>query len=288
MACRWLAQAEREPSLTQLASAARMSPFHFQRVFKSLVGVSPKQYARRHRLERFRSTLRNGHSVTQAIYAAGYAAPSRAYDDAKSSLGMQPSAYQNGGRGTVISFAARDTPLGWIIVAGTTKGVAHISFGDDPIRLRDQLREIFPRADFQNDDALAVAWMDQVQAYLKKPSGGLQLPVQLKGTDFQLRVWSALSNVGVGKRTTYSALAAKIGNPKAVRAVGTACGANPVPLAIPCHRALGKDGKLHGYRYGTKRKRWLLDAERSETTQQPSHHPASTPRGRSVSRNGTG
>lgn len=288
MACRWLEHAEREPSLTQLASSARMSPCHFQRFFKSVVGVSPKHYARQHRVQRFRRTLRNGHSVTEAIYAAGYTAPSRAYDDAKSSLGMQPSAYQKGGRGTVIGFAVRDTPLGWVIVAGTTKGVAHIAFGDDPIRLRDELYGTFPRAELQNDEPLAVAWMDQIHTYLENPADGLMLPVSLKGTAFQLRVWSALSQVGVGQTTTYSALAAKVGCPKAVRAVGSACGANPVPLVIPCHRALGKDGKLHGYRYGTKRKRWLLAAERSETTRQSSHHPASTPRGRSVSRNGKG
>jgi AraC family transcriptional regulator of adaptative response/methylated-DNA-[protein]-cysteine methyltransferase len=265
-----------------------MSPFHFQRVFKSLVGVSPKQYARKHRVDRLRSTLRNGRTVTEAIYAAGYAAPSRAYRDARSSLGMRPSAYRNGGKGTTINFAVSDTPLGWIIVAGTKQGVAHISFGDDPIHLRDELHENFPRAQFSHNDPLAISWMDQVVAYLSKPSDGLNLPVQLKGTEFQLRVWSALARVDVGKTTTYSNLAAAIGNPKAVRAVGSACGANPVPLAVPCHRALGTDGALHGYRYGLKRKQWLLDAEAGVLTRPDSPRPATTPRVRSISRNGRG
>jgi AraC family transcriptional regulator of adaptative response/methylated-DNA-[protein]-cysteine methyltransferase len=262
-ACRMIETAETPPKLDELAMSAGMSPYHFHRVFKAVTGVTPKAYAVAHRQNRVRDALKGDKSVTEAIYEAGFNSSGRFYADAAKSLGMKPGEFRAGGANIEIRHATAPCSLGQILVAATDKGVCAIFFGDDPEALDQELRNRFPRAKLIAGAREFGKLVAKVVAYVEAPHKDLDLPLDIRGTAFQHQVWAALREIPPGKTVTYGDIARRIGKPAAVRAVGTACGANHIAVAIPCHRVLGSDGKLTGYRWGTARKRALLDREKS-------------------------
>ncbi|TWT42273.1 Bifunctional transcriptional activator/DNA repair enzyme Ada [Phycisphaerae bacterium RAS1] len=270
-ACRELDAAAAPPALRELAASAGLSPFHFQRVFKKLVGVSPKQYGAARRAERLRASLRRsvrqGQSVTGAICAADIACGSGAQRIAAESLGMSPGAFRAGGAGATIGYAIVSTDLGPLLVAATGKGVCSIEFGDSASALRALIREQYPSATLHEGGRRIAALARRAARLVASPTtdaaAHLTLPLDIQGTAFQRRVWRALQHVPTGKTTTYAALAKAVGAPRSVRAVAQACAANPVAVAVPCHRAIGADGALRGYRWGVERKARLLRRERS-------------------------
>ena len=262
-ACRRLERAEAAPALDELARTAGMSPHHFHRVFKSVTGVTPKAYALASRARRMRERLtRPGGSITDAMLDAGFNASSRFYDDARGVLGMRPKDYRAGGANVAIRFAAGETSLGSILVAQSGRGVCAILLGDDPAKLVRDLQDQFPRAELIGGDASFEKLVARVVGFVETPALGFDLPLDVRGTAFQQRVWQALRRIPPGKTVTYAEIARRIGQPRAVRAVGQACGANPLAVAIPCHRVVRDDGGLSGYRWGIARKRELLDRER--------------------------
>jgi AraC family transcriptional regulator, regulatory protein of adaptative response / methylated-DNA-[protein]-cysteine methyltransferase len=260
-ACRRIEAAENEPSLDGLASAAGLSPFHFHRLFKRLTGVTPKAYAAARRAERARAELTAAGSITQAIYGAGYSGSGRFYAEASAVLGMTPSAYRRGGERARIRFAVGACSLGHVLVAATDKGVCAIRFGDDPQALVEALQDSFPKAELIGADADFERTVGAVIAHVEQPSGPLDLPLDVRGTAFQRRVWEALRAIPAGATASYAEIAAAIGAPSAVRAVAGACAANSIAVAIPCHRVVRTDGSLSGYRWGVERKRQLLARE---------------------------
>jgi len=262
-ACRILEIAETPPKLDELAMSAGMSPYHFHRVFKAVTGVTPKAYAVAHRQNRVRDALKGDKSVTEAIYEAGFNSSGRFYADAAKSLGMKPGEFRAGGANIEIRHATAPCSLGQILVAATDKGVCAIFFGDDPKALDQELHNRFPRAKLIAGGREFGKLVAKVVAYVEAPHKDLDLPLDIRGTAFQHQVWAALREIPPGETVTYGDIAHRIGKPAAVRAVGTACGANHIAVAIPCHRVLGSDGKLTGYRWGTARKRALLDREKS-------------------------
>lgn len=260
--CREIEQAEVKPSLDRLAEVAGMSRFHFHRVFKALTGVTPSAYADAHRDGRVRGELARGESVTSAIYGAGYNSSGRFYENATGRLGMTPSAFKAGGTGETIRFAIGECSLGAILVAATGKGVCAIAMGDDPDLLARDLQDRFPKARLVGGDADFEQTVARVVALVEQPSGGAQdLPLDVRGTAFQQRVWRALRDIPAGATASYSDIARSIGAPTSMRAVAQACGANPVAVAIPCHRVVRNDGAVSGYRWGVERKRALLERE---------------------------
>ena len=260
-ACRIIEQAEDRPRLDRLAKEAGMSPFHFHRLFKRITGVTPKAYADGQRGQRLRGELRESPSVTQAIYGAGFNSSGRFYAASDGVLGMTPSVFRAGGRGTVIRFAVGECSLGAILVAATEKGVCAISFGDDPDGLVRDLQDRFANARLIGADEAFEQMVAKVVGLVETPSSGLDLPLDVKGTAFQQRVWQALRKIPAGSTATYAEIAKRIRQPKAVRAVAQACAANPVAVAIPCHRVVRTDGAISGYRWGVARKRTLLARE---------------------------
>ena len=260
-ACRLMDAAEVPPSLDALAQAVGLSPFHFHRVFRQTTGITPKAYATARRADRVAAGLREAASVTEAIYEAGYAAPSRFYAGAADRLGMSPSAFRRGGLGTRIRFAVADCALGAVLVAASERGVCAILLGDDPDALALDLRARFPSAELTSDDAAFEALVAQVVGLVEAPGRGLDLPLDIGGTAFQQRVWAALRAIPPGRTATYAEIADAIGAPAAVRAVAMACGANRLAVAIPCHRVVRSNGALSGYRWGVARKRELLARE---------------------------
>lgn len=260
-ACAQIEQAEAEPSLRELADAAGLSPFHFQRLFKAAVGVTPKQYAISRRQQRVRDRLRQDATVTDALYNAGFASSSRFYAEGTEMLGMTPSEYRRGAPGSVIRSAAAPCYLGWALVAATQRGVCAIEFGDAPEELQQRVRARFPRAEIQGGDAELEAWLAAVLAYLEAPRGSLDVPLDIQGTVFQRRVWEALRSLAPGSTASYGEIAERIGKPSATRAVAQACAANTLAVAIPCHRVVRGDGELGGYRWGVQRKRAILERE---------------------------
>nr|WP_183506061.1 bifunctional DNA-binding transcriptional regulator/O6-methylguanine-DNA methyltransferase Ada [Methylobacterium brachythecii] len=260
-ACRLIEEAETPPALDALAEAAAMSPFHFHRTFKRITGVTPKAYAGAHRAERVASGLREARTVTEAVYDAGYNAASRFYADAGERLGMSPTAYRQGGTGAQIRFAVGPCSLGQILVAATEKGVCAIMMDDDPDVLLRDLQDRFPHAELTGGDAGFEALVARVIELAETPGRRVELPLDIHGTAFQQRVWEALKRIPAGTTATYKEVAQAIGEPAAVRAVARACRANPLALAIPCHRVVRSDGSLSGYRWGVARKRDLLDRE---------------------------
>lgn len=262
-ACRMI-EAAREPvDFAKLASDVGLSRFHFQRLFKAQTGLTPREYAAARRITKVRKQLNEGAGVTRAIYAAGYNAPSRFYDVASKALGMSATAYRSGGAGATIRFAIGQCTLGSILVAGTARGICAISLGDDPELLARELQDRFPRAEVMGADAEFERWVAKVVGLVEAPRIGLDLPLDVRGTAFQHRVWRALCELPAGTTTTYARLAGKIGMPRAVRAVANACAANRLAVAIPCHRVVRCDGSISGYRWGIQRKRELLARERS-------------------------
>jgi len=260
-ACRTIERAEAAPSLEQLASAAGLSTFHFHRVFKRVTGVTPKQYASAHRARRVRRELARAGTVTDAIFDAGFNASSRFYESAAQRLGMTPSRYRAGGADSDIHFAVGECSLGAVLVAQTARGVCAILLGDDPDTLTRELQDCFPKANLIGADHDYEQRVAQVIGLVEAPGIGLELPLDVRGTAFQQRVWQALREIPAGSTASYSEVARRIGSPAAVRAVAQACAANMLALAIPCHRVVRNDGGLSGYRWGVERKRALLERE---------------------------
>lgn len=250
------------PDLGSLAARAGLSRFHFHRVFKAIVGLTPKTYAAAQRARRLRAALDEGDSVTDALYRAGFGSSSRLYESADALLGMAPRARREGGRGTEIRFAAGQCSLGAIVVAQSARGVCAILLGDDPDALVRELQDQFPQARLIGGDRDFERTVARVVGFVEAPGIGLDLPLEVRGTAFQQRVWQALREVPVGETISYTQLAERIGAPRAVRAVGQACAANRIAVAIPCHRVVRRDGDLSGYRWGVERKRALLERER--------------------------
>ena len=260
--CRLIEQADEMPSLDTLAKTAGLSRFHFHRLFKTVTGVTPKAYADQHRAERVRDELVRADTVTNAIYGAGFNSNGRFYAAANDRLGMTPTEYRAGGRNAVIRFAIGECSLGNILVAATDKGVCAITLGDDPDILLHDLEDRFPKARLIGGDKEFEQLVATVIGFVEAPNTGLDLPLDVRGTAFQHQVWRALRDIPVGSTASYAEIAARIGRPKAVRAVAQACGANPVAVAIPCHRVVRTDGALSGYHWGVARKRALIDRER--------------------------
>ena len=261
-ACRAIEAAEDLPSLDALATAAGLSPFHFHRLFRRIAGITPRAYAAAQRARRVRTSLQDGESVTHALYDAGFSSSSRFYEAADAMLGMLPSAYRAGGAGETIHHAFGHSALGLVHVAATARGICSIALGDDVPALEAELCRRFPRAQLRVADAAFGDWVRQVVAFVEAPRDGLSLPLDIRGTAFQRRVWEALQAIPPGQTVTYGELAARLGQPRAVRAVAGACAANKVAVAIPCHRVIGADGTLTGYRWGLDRKRSLLESEK--------------------------
>ncbi len=256
-ALRLIDEAEKPPSLEVLAQAAGYSPHHFHRLFKRATGVTPSAYSRGKRARTMKESLAGNGRVTDAIYDAGYSGPGRFYADAKARLGMTPSAWRDGGRGETIRWALADTSLGRMLVAATDKGICRLSFDED----ESQLRERFPNARIEAGGEAMADLVRRTVAAVEAPQRPHDLPLDVRGTAFQEAVWRELSRIPPGQSLSYAALAAKAGRPNAVRAAGTACGANQVAVLIPCHRARRGDGSPGGYAYGLERKAALLERE---------------------------
>lgn len=251
----------RAASLQELGERFHLSPFHLQRVFKDVTGISPRQYAAGLRLEDFKEQVRAGERITDAILAAGYSSTSRLYERSDESLGMTPSTYGKGGAGMTIHYSIVDCPLGQLLVAVTERGICKTGLGDCAEALTADLETEFARAEVIRDDAGVGFWVERIIAYLEGWQPDLDLPLDLRATAFQQKVWRQLQAIPVGETRSYSEIAAAIGQPEASRAVAGACARNPVALVIPCHRIIRKDGSLGGYRWGIDRKRALLERE---------------------------
>ena len=260
-ACRLIEAAEEAPKLDALAETVGLSPYHFHRIFKQAVGVTPKAYAIAHRNKRVRAGLPTSDTVTAAIYDAGFNSNGRFYANASEVLGMAPTDFREGGAGQDIRFAIPECSLGLVLIAASERGVCAILFGDDPEQLRRDLQNQFPRARLIGGDKSFEELTAKVLAFVEAPADGLNLPLDIRGTAFQHRVWDALRRIPAGSTASYAEIAERIGAPKAVRAVARACATNRIAVAIPCHRVVLSDGGLSGYRGGVKRKRALLAKE---------------------------
>ena len=262
-ACRLIDAQDEALDLDAVARAVGMSRFHFQRVFKMHAGVTPKAYAAARRAARVRDALAQEGSVTAALYAAGFQSSSRFYAGSEAMLGMAPARFKAGGAGEAIRFAVGACSLGAILVAATARGICAVLMGDDPEPLVRDLQDRFPKAQLIGADAGFEATVAQVIGLVEAPRIGLDLPLDVRGTAFQQRVWAALRAIPAGETVSYTELAQRIGSPAAVRAVAGACAANPVAVAIPCHRVVRNDGGLSGYRWGIERKAALIEREKN-------------------------
>ncbi len=256
------------PTLFELGAEVGMSPHHLQRLFKSLMGISPRQYAEALRLDRLKRGLKDGESVASALYGAGYGSSSRLYEKAPARLGMTPASYAKGGRGARITYAIVDHaglgPLGKLLVAATERGVCMAALGSSESGLEEELLEDYPLATLQRDDAGLSAWVTVVLDLAQGHPPHAGLPLDIRATAFQWRVFEQLSAIPTGETRSYGEIASALGQPGAARAVGRACATNPISMVVPCHRAIGSDGALHGYRWGIDRKKALLERERKE------------------------
>ncbi len=259
--CRIIETCREEPTLEELAETAHLSPYHFLRVFRETVGITPKHYAIAVRDERIRELLARGKSVTEALYEAGFGSGSAFYSNAQGILGMTPGSFKSGGKGKAIQYAFGRSFLGTTLVAATERGICNIEFGERN-ELLDGLEKRFPKAELRKADPTFRGWVAAVTAFIESPDKGEDLPLDIQGTAFQKRVWKALRDVPPGETMTYGELAARMNIPKAVRAVAGACAANRLAVAVPCHRIMGWDGKLRGYHWGVERKKALLKRER--------------------------
>lgn len=265
-AVRLIEQAEEVPGLNDLAAAVGYAPHHFQRLFTRDVGVSPAAYARALRAKRAKAALGDNGSVTEAIYEAGYSGPSRFYADAKERLGMTPSAWRDGGRGETIRYVIAQSPLGPLLVAATSRGICRLTFDEDERALKRR----FPNATIVADDGTISAWAEGALMAIEHPAQTPELPIDVRGTAFQEAVWKELRKIPLGETRSYADIAAAVGQPQAVRAVGTANGRNPVAVLVPCHRVIRSDGSLGGYAGGLDRKRKLLAGEGANWKEQAS------------------
>ena len=265
------AQADQSLTLDSLAQRVHLSPSRMQRVFKSIFGVSPKKFQQAARTQRFKTLLREGTDITDAIYAAGYGSSSRVYSQAMHGIGMTPKRYRAGGAGEIITWACRDTVLGPLLMAATDRGVCFAQFGSDCEALRTQLQAEYPRAQletYQGQSSYQLdRWIDALNAYIQNKQPRPEIPLELRGTAFQIKVWEFLVSLDDGDVISYSELAQGIDQPRAVRAAASACGANRIAVLVPCHRILRGDGGLGGYRWGIERKRALIDRERARRSQ---------------------
>ncbi len=262
-ACRFLEDAEVAPTLDELAAHVGVSRAHLQRSFTRAVGVSPKRYAATLREERLRTSLRSGATVSEATYASGFGSGSRVYDPATVRIGMTPASYRRGASGQTVAYGIVASVLGPVLVAATERGICHVALGDDAAALERELRASFPKANLERADDRVESAASALVRYLANEGPWPQLPLDVRATAFQARVWEALTRLAPGATTTYGELAAALGDPHATRAVARACSSNPVALLIPCHRVVAKNGELRGYRWGLERKSRLLDIERS-------------------------
>ena len=265
-AVRLIEQAEEAPGLNDLAASVGYAPHHFQRIFTRDVGVSPAAYARALRAKRAKNALGENGSVTEAIYEAGYSGPSRFYADAKERLGMTPSAWRDGGRGETIRYVIAESPLGPLLVAATSRGICRLTFDED----ERSLKRRFPNATIVADDGTISAWAEGALTAIEHPAQTPELPIDVRGTAFQEAVWKELRKIPLGETRSYADIAKAIGEPGAVRAVGTANGSNPVAVLVPCHRVIRSDGSLGGYAGGLDRKRKLLAGEGANWKEQTS------------------
>jgi AraC family transcriptional regulator of adaptative response/methylated-DNA-[protein]-cysteine methyltransferase len=261
-ACRLLENSEQLPALATLAETAGLSRFYFHRIFKATTGLTPRTYFAAHRARRVREELLRSDTVTTAIYNAGYGSGSRFYSESSRLLGMTPKQFRQGANDLCIRFATGECSLGVVLVGATENGICSILLGTSSDEVESSLRQMFPKARFSSGDAKFSHWVSEVIALVETPARGLDLPLDVRGTAFQQRVWQALRQIPSGSTATYSEIAERIGAPKSVRAVAGACAANPAAVAIPCHRVVRKGGDLSGYRWGVERKRALLEREK--------------------------
>lgn len=261
-ACRIIEQADEPLGLTELADRVGLSPSYLHHRFKAVTGLTPRVYARAHQAQRVREALADpAQDVTEAIHASGFSSSGRFYENADAMLGMTPTAYKRGGQNTAVRFAVGECSLGAVLVACSERGVCAILLGDDPGTLVDNFQDQFPGAELNAGGSDFEDWVAQVVGLIDDPSVGIELPLDIRGTAFQQRVWQALREIPVGATASYTEVAERIGSPAAVRAVARACAANPLAVAIPCHRVVRQDGGISGYRWGVERKRVLLDRE---------------------------
>jgi AraC family transcriptional regulator of adaptative response/methylated-DNA-[protein]-cysteine methyltransferase len=260
-ACWQIEACETLPALSSLAASAGLSPFHFHRVFKAATGLTPKAYATAHRSRKLRARLADGGSVTDALYDAGFNSNSRFYESADQLLGMKPTDYRAAGQNNDIRFAVGQCSLGAILVAQSERGICAILLGDDPHQLVCNLQDQFRKANLIGADREFEQLIASVVGFVEAPAKGLNLPLDIRGTAFQERVWQALREIPAGRTASYAEIAQRIGAPTSMRAVAQACGANRLAVAIPCHRVVRSDGNLSGYRWGVERKRQLLERE---------------------------
>jgi AraC family transcriptional regulator, regulatory protein of adaptative response / methylated-DNA-[protein]-cysteine methyltransferase len=259
--CRLIERSEEPTTLEHLSQHAGLSAYHFHRLFKATTGLTPRQYAAAHRAQRVRSKLSESSTVTQAIYDAGYNSNGRFYEESNEMLGMTPSNFRSGGARTEIRFAVGECSLGSILVAKSERGICSILLGNDPDALTRDLQDRFPEANLIGGDSEFEQLVAKVVGFIEAPAIGLDLPLDVRGTAFQQRVWQVLRKIPAGSTASYADIAARIGLPKSVRAVAQACGANAIAVAIPCHRVVRSNGGLSGYRWGVERKRSLLERE---------------------------
>ena len=260
-ACRFIEQAEELPKLKEIAASVGVSCFYLHRLFKRITGLTPKAYGAAHRAQKVRSELADGSSVTSAIYGAGFSSNSRFYEKSNEVLGMTPTTYRNGGKNADIRFAIGQCSLGAILIARSDKGICAITIGDNPEELVQDLQDRFQKANLIGGDAEFEQLVAIVVGFVEAPQIGLDLPLDVRGTAFQQRVWHALREIPAGETVSYAEIARRIGKPTAVRAVAQACAANKIAVAIPCHRVVKSDGTSSGYRWGVERKRTLLERE---------------------------
>jgi AraC family transcriptional regulator, regulatory protein of adaptative response / methylated-DNA-[protein]-cysteine methyltransferase len=256
-----LDEAEGVLTLSELSKSVGVSPFHLQRLFKRATGLSPHEYQSARRMQHVKRGLRKGDDVTTALYDAGFGSPSRLYEKTSQHLGMTPGTYRRGGAGITIEFAIVPSPLGRLLVAATARGLCAVRFGENATGLERGLREEFGAAEIRRNDAALQPFLQPLLASLRGEKVTMDLPLDVRATAFQKRVWDALREIPAGETRSYAEVARAIGDPKAVRAVATACASNPVAVVVPCHRVVRSDGELAGYRWGIERKRKLLEQE---------------------------
>jgi len=260
-------QLEDQSNFAALSEQVRLSQFHLQRLFKKLMGITPRQYAEARRADLFKTGIKAGQNITEAMYDAGYGSSSRLYEKAAAQLGMTPATYRKGGKGMKINYTIAECPLGLLLVAATDKGICSVTLGDQSESLTENLRAEFPQADIALDNEHLQSQVKTLLAHLAGQEPHPALPLDVQGTAFQKRVWEELRNIPYGQTASYSEIARRIGQPTATRAVARACATNPAGLVTPCHRVVREGGELGGYRWGIERKRQLLEQERKASEQ---------------------